>query len=185
VVAICCRRQALAALAGAWLAPALAGQAVPAASSLAAPNVVVIGPDLVTAGQPTAQALATLSMQGFEAVVYLAPASVPDAVKDEPALLSRQGIEFIHIPIPFHAPSVSHLEAVSAALQRLQGRRVLVHCQVNMRASTMVFLHRVIQDRHSPADAWDAVTRVWSPHGPWKRLVLDQLRQHGVAFDPF
>lgn len=156
-----------------------------AAQSLAAPNVVVIGPNLVTSGQPTAQALATLSEQGFKAVIYLAPSSVSDAVKDEPELVAKQGLEFIHIPIPFGSPTEAHFESLSSALQRLQGQKVLVHCQLNLRASTMVFLHRVINGKEDPSAAWESVTRVWSPEGPWKHLTMAQLAKHGITFDPF
>ena len=159
--------------------------AVALAQSLAAPNVVVVGPNLVTSGQPTDQALATLSQQGFKALIYLAPSSVPDAVKNEPELVTKQGLEFIHIPIPFGSPTEAHFEAVSAALDRLQGQKVLVHCQVNMRASTMVFLHRVIKDKVTPAVAWESVTRVWSPEGPWRKLAAAQLAKNGIKFDPF
>ena len=155
------------------------------AQPIQAPNVVAIGPNLVTSGQPTAQALATLSQQGFNAVIYLAPGSVPDAVTDEAELLARQRIQFIHIPIPFGSPTEAHFEALSAALQRLQGSKVLVHCQVNMRASTLVFLHRVIEQGENPATAWESVARVWSPEGPWKRLVLSQLAKHGIKFEPY
>ncbi len=155
------------------------------AQPLAAPNVVVIDPNLVTSGQPTAQVLATLSQQGFKAVIYLAPSSVPDAIKNEPELVTRQGLEFIHVPIPFGSPTEAHFEAVSDALHRLQAQKVLVHCQVNMRASTMVFLHRVIKDKVNPAVAWESVTRVWSPEGPWKRLAAAQLAKNGIKFDPF
>lgn len=165
--------------------PGFCWAAIAAAQPLAAPNVVVVSPGLVTAGQPTAHALAALSEQGFKAVIYLAPSSVPDAIRNEPELVTNQGLEFIHIPIPFGSPTAAHVEAVSAALQRLQGRKVLVHCQVNLRASTMVFLHRAIQEKVHPATAWEAVTPVWSPQGPWKRLVLAQLAQHRITFDPF
>ncbi|WP_425258438.1 protein tyrosine phosphatase family protein [Rubrivivax sp. RP6-9] len=165
-------------LAGCWSAAATA-------QALDAPNVVVIGPNLVTSGQPTAQALARLSQQGFEAVIYLAPSSVPDAVGTEPEVVAQQGLEFIHLPVPFGSPTEGHFESFAAALQRLKGRKVLVHCQVNMRASTMVFLYRVIFEKESPASAWESVTRVWSPEGPWKRLALSQMVKHGIKFDPF
>jgi len=155
------------------------------AQSIAAPNVVAIGPHLVTSGQPTAAALAALGQQGFRAVIYLAPGTVADAVRDEPGLLASQGIEFVHIPIPFGAPTEAHFEALSAALGQREGQKVLVHCQVNMRASTMVFLHRVIKQGENPAVAWEAVTRVWSPDGPWKRMVVAQLTKHRIPFDPF
>lgn len=155
------------------------------AQPMTAPNVVPISPTLVTSGQPTEKALRTLGSLGFHAVIYLAPSTVPDAIGSEPALVADQGLEFIHIPIPFAAPTEAHFEAVSAALQRLQGRKVLVHCQVNMRASTMVFLHRVIRNGENPTRAWEEVTRVWSPEGAWKRLVVSQLAKHDIRFEPF
>lgn len=155
------------------------------AQTLAAPNIVPITPLLVTSGQPSSHALAKLGEMGFQAVLYLAPSSVPDAVKNEPELLAAQGIEFIHIPIPFNAPEEGHAVAVSAALQRLQGKKVLVHCQVNMRASSMVFLHRVLYGKEDPARAYEAVARVWSPGGAWRTLLAGQLAKHQVNFEPY
>ena len=152
---------------------------------MAAPNVVPISATLVTSGQPTAQALATLASQDFQAVIYLAPFTVSDAVKEEPLLVSKQGIEFIHIPIPFNKPDESHFLAVSSALERLQDKKVLVHCQVNMRASSMVFLHRVISGKEDPSRAYEAVAAVWSPQGPWSQLLAGQLAKHGIAFEPY
>jgi protein tyrosine phosphatase (PTP) superfamily phosphohydrolase (DUF442 family) len=152
---------------------------------LAAPNVVAITPLLVTSGQPSTQSLARLGQLGFEAVIYLAPSSVSDAVADEPELLAKQGIEFVHIPIPFGSPQEGHFLAVSAALTRLQHKKVLVHCQVNMRASSMVFLHRVLRGHESPELAYDAVAKVWSPSRAWRELLLTQLRKHNVNFRPY
>ncbi len=31
--------------------------------------------------------------------------------------------------------------------------------------------------------AYESVTAVWVPEGSWRRLIEDQLRQHGVAFE--
>ena len=173
------RRSTLAATLG------LACTSLTRAQALAAPNVVPISATLVTSGQPTAQALATLASQGFQAVIYLAPFAVSDAVKEEPLLVSKQGIEFIHIPIPFNKPDESHFLAVSSGLERLQGKKVLVHCQVNMRASSMVFLHRVIRGKEDPFRAYEAVAAVWSPQGPWRQLLVSQLGKHGIIFEPY
>lgn len=155
------------------------------AQPLVAPNVVPISSLLVTSGQPAAAALAGLGQQRFQAVVYLAPSSVPDAVRNEPEILAAQGIEFVHIPIPFSSPEEGHFLAVSEALARLQARKVLVHCQVNMRASSMVFLHRVIRGQEDPAIAYEAVAKVWSPSGPWRKLLTSLLAQHGIRFEPY
>lgn len=166
---------------------AMGALALPAraqAIALHAPNVVPVGPRLLTSGQPTRQALTGLGRMGVQAVVYLAPSTVPDAIPDEPEVLRQQGIAFVHLPVPFDAPQASHAQAVSAALLRLRERKVLVHCQVNFRASTMVFLHRVIALREDPALAYEAVSRVWTPSGPWRALVLAQLQAHGLDFAP-
>lgn len=177
------RRSVLRVLLAMTLVPiAVAGTA---AEALVAPNVVKINSKLVTSGQPSATSLRSLAASGFEAVIYLAPSTVPDAIAEEPALLQAQGIEFVHIPIPFAQPTESHLIQLNEALERLKLKRVLVHCQVNMRASTLVFLNRVTVNREDPALAYEAVARVWSPRGPWRTLVIEQLRKHRIEFDPY
>jgi hypothetical protein len=59
--------------------------------------------------------------------------------------------------------------------------RTLVHCQLNLRASSLVFLYRVIE-RGEPADsAYDAVVAVWRPNETWRRFLRETLRAHGKA----
>lgn len=155
------------------------------AAPLAAPNVVEISPRLVTAGQPSAEALAGLKAQGYEAVVYLAPPTVGDAVRNEPTIVTGQGLVFINIPIRFDQPTEADYDRFAAAMAGLGGRKVLVHCQINMRASAMVFLYRAIALKEPPRAAYESVSRVWSPDGPWRRLMDGLLRKHGVAFEIF
>lgn len=159
--------------------------ATSAFARLEAPNVVEISPRLVTSGQPSAEALARLRAEGFEAVLYLAPPSVSDAVQEEPAILARQGIEFVNVPIRFNEPTAGDFEAVRATLDRWSDRKVLVHCQINLRASTMVFLYRVLAQGVRPEQAYEAVAGVWTPQGPWKDLVVVLLAQRGVTFEPY
>ncbi len=152
---------------------------------LTAPNVVEISPRLVTSGQPSAEALAGLKAQGFEAVIYLAPPTVTDAVRDEQLIVTRQGLLFINLPIQFDNPTESDFNTFVAMLSALGGRKVLVHCQINLRASVMVFLYRAISLGDEPRAAYEAVAGVWSPNGKWRRQIEDQLRKHKVAFEPY
>jgi len=150
-----------------------------------APNVVAISPKIVTSGQPTAGALSKLGEQGFKAVVYLAPPTVHDAVAGEGDIVQRQGLEFVNIPIQFGEPTDADVAQFFETMNRFRDRKVLVHCQVNMRASTMTFLYRVIELHEPPEQAYQSVSRIWSPEGPWKRLLTSQLRKAGVAFEPY
>jgi len=152
---------------------------------LAAPNVVEISPRLVTSGQPTAEALTGLKAQGFEAVIYLAPPTVSDAVPDEQLIVTRQGLTFTNIPIRFDNPTEADFETFASVLRKLGSQKVLVHCQINLRASVMVFLYRAIVLKEEPRVAYEAVAGVWSPDRRWRRLIEDQLQKHNVAFEPF
>jgi len=154
-------------------------------SVIEAPNVVAISPRLVTSGQPSAKALAGLAAQGFGAVIYLAPPTVPDAIAGEAEIVRQQGLEFINIPIRFGNPTEADFQSFVATMGRLRDRKVLVHCQVNMRASSMTFLYRAIVLHEKPELAYESVTRVWSPEGPWKDLLVSQLRKAGIQFEPY
>lgn len=168
------------------LVAAIPGEAVSApVLNLDAPNVVVISPHLVSSGQPTRKALASLASQGFGADIYLAPPTVSDAVHDEAAIVERQGVAYVNIPIKFNHPTEADFVAFSSAMRRFSGRKVLVHCQVNLRASSMVFLYRTIVGREDPDRAYEAVTRVWVPDGPWKAFITRLLRKNHIAFEPY
>ncbi len=150
-----------------------------------APNMVVISPQLVTSGQPNSDQLGNLAAQGFEAVIYLAPPWVSDAIIDEAQIIGRQGMVNVNIPIKFDNPTEKDFETFAAVLQALGKRKVLVHCQVNMRASSMVFLYRSIILKEDPHTAWDSVTKIWVPEGPWKKLIQQQLQKHSIKFELF
>ena len=119
----------------------------------------------------------------IEADIYLAPPTVSDAVRDEQLIVTRQGLTFINIPIRFDDPTEGDFETFAAVLSGLGNRRVLVHCQVNLRASSMVFLYRTIVLKEDPRVAYEAVSGVWSPEGPWRRLIESELRKNKVAFE--
>jgi protein tyrosine phosphatase (PTP) superfamily phosphohydrolase (DUF442 family) len=175
----------LIAIAAAVASALFATQAHSEEPAIQAPNVVAISPTIVTSGQPTAGALSHLAEQGFKAVIYLAPPTVHDAIPDEADIVRRQGLEFVNIPIRFGEPTEADFEEFVEAMNRFRDRKVLVHCQVNMRASTMTFLYRVIVGHEPPEQAYQSVARIWSPEGPWKRLLASQLRKAGIAFEPY
>ncbi|XHS78803.1 protein tyrosine phosphatase family protein [Burkholderiaceae bacterium UC74_6] len=165
---------------------ALIAATLPAfAAPAAPPNLTPIDAKLTTSGQPSAEWLSTLKDQGYEAVIYLAPPTVEDAVREEPLIVGRQGLVWINLPIRWNAPADADYDTFAALLQSLRGKKVLVHCQVNFRASTLTFLYRVLVEKTDPQVAWESVSKVWTPSGAWKTLMLDRLKKNGVAFDPF
>jgi protein tyrosine phosphatase (PTP) superfamily phosphohydrolase (DUF442 family) len=148
------------------------------------PNRVDISPALSTSGQPTKAFLGTLRAQGFEVVIYLAPPTVSDAVAEENKLVGRQGLVFVNIPMDFDGPAAADFTAFTRVMQAFADRKVYVHCQMNFRASSMVFLHRVITLKEPPDKAWDALQRAWIPNATWKAYILATLKANGIAYEP-
>jgi hypothetical protein len=119
------------------------------------------------------------------ATIYLAPPTVSDGVPGEDDIVRGQGLELVNIPIQFGNPTAADFESFVAAMDRLRGRKVLVHCQANLRASSMTFLYRVIVGRENPEQAYQAVAKVWSPEGPWRALLVAELRKAGIDFEQY
>jgi protein tyrosine phosphatase (PTP) superfamily phosphohydrolase (DUF442 family) len=176
----------IASLAFLLLATTLFGAASAWAQALPPPpNLIPITERLTTSGQPSAAWLETIAARGYEAVIYLAPLTVGDAIPDEPQILARQSIDFVHIPIASNQPTDADFDSFAAAMTRFADKKVLVHCQINMRASSMVFLYRTIVGKEDPQVAFASVEKVWTPNGVWKAFMQAQLQRHGVTFDFF
>ena len=73
--------------------------------------------------------------------------------------------------MPFDAPDTEHVNAFTAQMRALAGRKIFVHCALNLRASAFVFLHRVLDLGDSPKEASQDLFGVWQPQGPWRALI--------------
>jgi protein tyrosine phosphatase (PTP) superfamily phosphohydrolase (DUF442 family) len=148
-----------------------------------AENTIAVSSKLVTSAQPSREFLQTLEAQGFQVLVYLAPPTVPDAIADEPLIAARQGLVYVNIPISWTAPTRQDFESVSRVLDAYADRKVYVHCQANYRASSMVFLYRVIRLKEDPAKAWEALHKAWHPNATWRAFIRGTLDAYGVRFE--
>lgn len=158
--------------------------ATPALALPDAPNAVAISPRLDTSGQPKRAFLEKLKAEGYEVVIYLAPPTVGDAIAEEPLIVGRQKLVYVNIPIAFGAPTAADFEVFSRLMAAFADRKVYVHCQANFRASSMVFLDRVIRLREKPDAAFEAVHRAWSPDPVWRQFIVDTLKANGIAYEP-
>jgi len=70
-------------------------------------------------------------------------------------------------------------------MKRARDGKVLVHCQINLRASAMTFLYRAIV-LGEPADkAYEGIAAVRSPNAAWKRCIVAQLARSNSVFEPY
>lgn len=140
-------------------------------------------PTFASAGQPTEAQLSLVEEAGFERVVYIAFSSDGNAIANEDRLVRDLGMDYVHIPVIWQAPTVADFESFAAVMQRDPGRKTLLHCQVNMRASAFAFLYRVIYEAVPVAVAKADMNTVWEPNATWRDLIFDVLSAHGMSPD--
>ncbi len=145
-------------------------------------NYVVAGERIHTSGQPSAETLADLGERGFALVVNLAPPTTPDAVADEGRLVAGDGVAYVNIPVNWQRPTAAEFDLFSAVMQGASDQKVLVHCQLNMRASAFTFLYRVVHEGVAPEAAFTALSQVWVPRDQWAEFVNTTLAAHGIDY---
>jgi protein tyrosine phosphatase (PTP) superfamily phosphohydrolase (DUF442 family) len=103
-------------------------------------------------------------------------------VAEESELLQRSGVAYVNIPVDFRNPTLEDFDRFSEVMQQAGDQQVLVHCQVNARASTFTFLYRVVHEGVAPEEAFALVEKVWMPVATWAAFGQQVLDRHGVEF---
>jgi NAD+ diphosphatase len=135
-----------------------------------------LGERIGTAGQPSAEQFQLVRDTGYQSVINLALATSPGALPDEPAIVSQLGLDYVHIPVEFSAPTPEDLEKFFAAMDAREERKVFVHCIANKRVSAFLFLYRVLKLGHPIAEAEMALHRIWTPDDVWQDFIDRTLR---------
>lgn len=139
-------------------------------------NFYRISERLGTAGQPTAEQLATVRESGYEVVINLALPTSTNALPDEADIVAGLGMEYVPIPVVWERPTAADLDRFFEAMDRYRDRRVFVHCALNMRVSAFVLLYRVIRQGVPVDTAREAMLRIWQPNETWERFIEEGLR---------
>ena len=136
-------------------------------------NQLQVFPDLSTSGVIPKGCFEQLSLEGYQRVINLLPADSEYAVKDEAALLTSRGIEYIYIPVDFAAPCRQDFERFAAAMDAAAGQKVWVHCAANYRVSAFVSLYNQMRHAWSDQQADALVAQLWQPDEVWTRFIVE------------
>jgi protein tyrosine phosphatase (PTP) superfamily phosphohydrolase (DUF442 family) len=138
-------------------------------------NYLAIAENLHTSGLPTPEQFAWIRAAGCAVVVNLLPDNGQYATDDEEDTVREHGMEYIHIPVIWQNPTLNDLRRFFAVMEENSDRSVWVHCAVNMRVSTFVYLYRTLHLGVSEAAAVRDLHRIWKPEGWWADFV-DEAR---------
>ncbi len=117
--------------------------------------------DLASSGQPTREQLPAIAEAGISAVINLAPLTSPGAYADEGKRFEELGIDYIHIPVNWEQPPLADLKTFLVAMDQFSGKRILVHCMANARASLFVYLWRALEAGDNDDDAYKTMVTIW------------------------
>lgn len=131
-----------------------------------------------TSGIPTAEQFGGLKDEGFEAVISLLPDESPNALAGEADLVKEQGLEFHHIPVDWEDPTEEDYHAFVDAFESVDGKKVLIHCAANYRASAFYSLYAMQNLGWSEIEADDLIGSLWDPmaNPPWDQFI-EEMRE--------
>ncbi|MEX0964466.1 MAG: protein tyrosine phosphatase family protein [Pseudohongiellaceae bacterium] len=138
-------------------------------------------PTFASAGQPSREQFATIAENGFERIVYIAFTNNANALPDADQVVKELGMEYMHVPVSFDNPLPDDFYAFADSMQRNTGKKTLLHCQVNARATAFSFLYRVIFEDVPVAEAKADMNTVWQPNQVWRDFIFTVMAQNGVS----
>lgn len=135
--------------------------------------------DLIgTSGQPSPAQFEDIAQAGYTTVVNLAMHDSDPSVPEEGNIVSGLGMDYIHLPVPFDAPTSRHLKRFCQMMDVLQEDKVLVHCAVNARVSAFVYKYLTLKRGFSEDAATSPLLSVWrgqiedGQYSQWQ-IILD------------
>ena len=135
-----------------------------------------------TAGQPTRIQFADIKKANFSVVVNLAMPDSINALPEEGSIVSSLDMTYIHIPVPWDAPSAFHVKKFFGVMDALEGKgdKVFVHCAANYRVSAFVYKYLTLRKGISSDQATSPVLKRWLPEmdDNWKSIMelgIDQI----------
>jgi protein tyrosine phosphatase (PTP) superfamily phosphohydrolase (DUF442 family) len=134
-------------------------------------NYLEISPKLSSSGQPASKDFELIAEHGYQVVINLSMPDSKSALTNEGYLVTLTGMTYIHIPVAFDAPELSHLIAFFDAMEAFSAKKVWVHCALNYRASAFLYLYSRLLKRKSKEDSEKYIYPHWEPNDTWSGFI--------------
>ena len=136
---------------------------------------------LSSGAQPTAEQIASLKIEGFEAVVNISPASTRNALKDEAQIVESLQMDYVHFPVDCSNLRPIHYQTFKGIMNGLEGKKIFVHCGGNIKSSNLLHMYHVLEKEMDEAESLKTLKRIQNPEEKWfyyfKRMGMKGLSQ--------
>lgn len=141
-------------------------------------NYRSVSAELGSSGQPSEAQLAAIAGAGYEVVINLALHDDPRySLADEAQTVGDLGMEYVHIPVRFEAPTKSDLLAFLDAMARYRSRKIWLHCAANIRVTAFLGLYRVLREGWEAEPAFELMHGMWEPNQVWSAFIAERLEE--------
>jgi protein tyrosine phosphatase (PTP) superfamily phosphohydrolase (DUF442 family) len=132
---------------------------------------------LSSSGMPTIEQMKEVAEAGVQVVINLAPHDVPNAIPNERELVNSLGMEYVNIAVIWRTPERDALQQFLDTMDAHDGKKILIHCEANYRASAFVMMYRVLRLGWKREDAIPVMEKMWNPEDfpVWEKFIEDNL----------
>lgn len=128
-----------------------------------------------TSGQPKEEEFARIRALGVETVINLAMPDSKGAIANEGKLVAENGMNYVHIPVVWEDPRDEQFALFSSLMDLHAEKGIHIHCALNWRVSSFVFMYRTKVLGHDKAEARKAMEEIWQPNEIW----TDFMKRNG------
>lgn len=139
-------------------------------------NYYALPEGLVSSGQPTPEEFVAIGEVGYQVIINLVPPEALTALADEKRIVEKLRMDYIHIPVIWNSPQVSDIETFYTAMQKNRDEKVFVHCEVNYRASSFLYLYRRKFLGVDEKQARQDLQWIWAPNPTWTKFIEDNSK---------
>jgi len=139
------------------------------------PNAAEPVPGWITGGQPTEQQMKAFKSAGGEVVIDNRDPMEPRPF-DEPATARAAGLEYVSLPIVHGAVTTDTMKSMHQTLQKLEGKKALLHCSSGNRTSAALIPYLMIDKKMEQDDAVDTAMRGGLRSAELMELALEYVR---------
>lgn len=134
-------------------------------------NYIRVSNQIASSGQPRMEHFKYIAREGYQLVINLAMPNSPGALHEESDIVALHQIIYVHIPVPFETPQISHLNDFFRVMEAFRNKRIWVHCIKNYRASAFLYLYRRFVQEIRIEEARKIILPSWTPNPVWKQFM--------------
>lgn len=130
-------------------------------------NYHSVSENLASSGMLELDEYQKIKAYGFQHVVNL----IPGNQLKERKYVESLDMTYEQIPVDWGNPKLSDFETFVDLMKSYGDDRVYVHCELNWRASSFVYLYRITQLGVSIDEALEDLTAIWQPKDGWQEFI--------------